>query len=196
MEVLITSKTKWSDKRCIGGMEIETGRFVRLMTSTGEYQPSNSPFEISQIWDITYDYHPAARPHIEDVRITSRNYIGTIDDLPNYIIQRCNVWSGDYNTLFNGNLTWTSGGSGFLHKKSSFPENSVGFWVSDRDLTWDGNKYYVYRKKTPFLTKRIPYKGIPDPRPVISSGTLIRISLAKWWPKDNPRCYLQLSGWY
>ena len=34
----------------------------------------------------------------------------------------------------------------------------------------------------------------------IPAGTLIRISLARWWKPDDVdiehRCYLQLSGWY
>lgn len=49
---------------------------------------------------------------------------------------------------------------------------------------------------------RIPYVGFEPAVDLIPKGTLVRVSLARWWrPHDSPpdmeeRCYLQLSGWY
>ncbi len=45
----------------------------------------------------------------------------------------------------------------------------------------------------------IPYAGVTQAIQRIPKGTLIRVSLARWWNKDDKteeRCYLQLSGFY
>lgn len=52
MEVLIVAKTKWGTYFCIGGIELQTNKFIRLMDLKGGYQPSNTPFKVGQIWDI------------------------------------------------------------------------------------------------------------------------------------------------
>ena len=48
--------------------------------------------------------------------------------------------------------------------------------------------------------RKITFVGFQNPVQLISAGTLLRISLARWWaPNDDDveeRCYLQLSGWY
>lgn len=198
MEVLITSKTTWGSKYCIGGLEIATGRYVRLMTTMGTYQPSNSPYQIGQVWSLEYNYHPDIAPHVEDVRIVRNNgFVRNIPNLTNYINQNCNVWNGNYNLLYGGRLSWKNG-SGYLNDPTNLPNNSVGFWISDQDLRWDGFQYYIYDRPRFVTNKRLKYKGDVQPIPIITAGTLIRVSLGKWWDgqdKEN-RCYLQLSGWY
>ncbi|WP_425075414.1 dual OB domain-containing protein [Psychroserpens sp. S379A] len=196
MEVLITSKTAWGSRFCIGGLELATGRYVRLMTTIGTYQPMNSPFQIGEIWNLEYNYRPDQPPHVEDVRIIRRiGLIRKVNNMYNFITQNCTVWNGSYNVLFGGRLRWN--GSGYINDPNNLPANSVGFWISDQDLYWDG-EYYVYRRPRLKTNKRIKYKGIQQPIPVIPAGTLIRVSLAKWWDGQGGenRCYLQLSGWY
>ncbi|MCA0959567.1 hypothetical protein LCL86_10970 [Muricauda ruestringensis] len=198
-EVLITSKTKWGEQYCIGGIEIATGRFVRLMTPLGGYQPHNSPFEIGDIWKLKYTYNPDKPPHIEDIRVYGRSFVKKTSKLKAYVTANCKIWKGDYSTLFDGYLRWTINGSGYLGNPKKLPPNSVGFWISDTDLEWDGEKYYIYKKGV-FIKKRIPYKGAAPPLNVIPKGTLVRMSSAKWLKSGyvgvEDRCYIQLSGWY
>ncbi|AXP80539.1 hypothetical protein CJ739_1450 [Mariniflexile rhizosphaerae] len=199
MEVLVTSKTSWGNSYCIGGLEIATNRFVRLMTTIGSYQPLTAPYQIGQVWDLDYHNNPAAPPHIEDVWIYRNNgLIRNIPNIINYISQNCLVWDGDFNVLFGGLLRWTGNGSGHINNPNNLPNNSVGFWICDRDLTYDGAKYYIYNRGFLQTNKRLPYKGVLPAIPVIPAGTLIRVSLAKWFPSEHveSRCYLQLSGWY
>ncbi|UTD15404.1 hypothetical protein HER15_07970 [Tenacibaculum mesophilum] len=204
MEVLITSKTQWSNKYCIGALEILTGEYVRLLTSTGGYQPNNSPLQIGDIWDLDYIPDPDRSPHIEDVRVVRRNgFVRNIGNLSQYIIGNCDVWRGDYQSIFDNNLRWTFNGSGYLNSSCNMPTNSVGFWISDQDLELDtinGKLYYVYRRGLLRTDIKLPYKGVGAPIQVIPQGTLIRISLAKWFvPRDiniEERCYAQLSGFY
>ncbi|MBA9074161.1 hypothetical protein GGR22_002328 [Flavobacterium gossypii] len=195
MEVIIVAKTKWGEYFCIGAIEIATNKYVRLMRSNGGYQPSNTPFKIGQVWELNYICSPGIPPHIEDVQITSGKFIKDIQNLNEYITKHCKIWQGDPTVLFDSFLKWENK-SGYLNDKKNTPLNSVGFWKCDKDLVYEDN-YYIYKQNFTFLNKRLPYKGIEKPVSIINSGTLIRVSLAKWWPlKGEERCYLQLSGWY
>ncbi|GAA0745221.1 dual OB domain-containing protein [Gaetbulibacter jejuensis] len=198
MEVLITSKTLWGKNFCIGGIEIATNRFVRLMTTIGTYQPLNAPYQIGQIWDLDYYNRPSLPPHVEDVWIYRNNgLVRNIPNLVNYIIQNCLIWNGDFNVLYGGRLSWTNG-SGYLNNPNNLPNNSVGFWICNQDLHWDGSQYYIYQRPLFRTNKKIKYKGVVPPISIIPAGTIIRVSLAKWWNGQGGenRCYLQLSGWY
>lgn len=198
MEVLITSKTVWGNNYCVGGIEIETKRYVRLLTTMGTFQPQNCPYEIGEIWNLEYNYLPDRAPHIEDVRIIRNNgFVKQIPNFSNYIIENCSIWRGNCNVLYEGKLSWKNG-SGYLNNPQNLPNNSVGFWVADKDLNWDGSNYYIYERPRLLNNKRLKYKGHLPAIPIIYAGTLIRVSLGKWWDgQDNePRCYLQLSGWY
>ncbi|AWK05659.1 hypothetical protein HYN56_15995 [Flavobacterium crocinum] len=203
MNVLIVAKTKWGDYFCIGGIEITTNKYLRLMDLNGGYQPFNTPFKVGQIWNITYKPTPGVPPHIEDVQVISKTHIDTVN--PNqYILNNCKIWKGDLNDVYDFKLKWNNG-RGFLNDPNDLPINSVGFWQTDKDLILGdnfGKPCYNYNYNS-FLkrNKKMPYKGEVPPIGNIPAGTLIRLSLAKWWnPPDNPmmekRCYLQLSGWY
>ncbi|MFH1320564.1 MAG: hypothetical protein ABII90_07920 [Bacteroidota bacterium] len=54
------------------------------------------------------------------------------------------------------------------------------------------------RYSYPIRWRNISYVGFQNPVDKIPAGTLVRISLARWWSpnEDEERCYLQLSGWY
>ena len=200
MEVLITSKTHVGSSACVGGIVIETLQFVRLLNGKDIYQPGNTELEIGQIWDINFNSYPAAAPHIEDVYITDKTFVKDIDDFKAFVIGNIKVWKGKPEILFDGLLKWTGTGSGHLNNPNNLPQNSVGFWISDRDLILQDNRYYVYKRKRSWKSRKFSYVGFPERIAVIPKGTLIRVSLAKWWkPKDisiEQRCYLQLSGWY
>lgn len=198
LEVLITSKTKWGTNYCIGGLELATGQFVRLMNAMGGYQPYNNPFEIGQVWALNYAYKPDKPPHVEDVRVTNRKYLRDIEDLNGYLTKKCTIWKGNYTSLYDGYLNWGWKGSGYLGNPKKLPNNSVGFWISDNDLIWDNEKYYIYKVGKFGVDKQFSYRGIVAPIPIIPKGTLIRVSLAKWLPSKyvEDRCYAQISGWY
>ena len=203
MDILIVAKTKWGEYFCIGGIELQTNNYIRLMDLNGGYQPANTPFKVGQIWNVTYIATPGQPPHVEDVRITAAKYIDIV--MPKqYILDNCTIWQGDLNNIYDSKLEWENG-KGFLNNPKNLPKNSVGFWQNDKDLirNYSYNKYnYSYSYNNIFKRdKKMPYKGDIQPIETIPAGTLIRVSLAKWWsPTDRPdiekRCYLQLSGWY
>jgi hypothetical protein len=56
---------------------------------------------------------------------------------------------------------------------------------------------YGYPKTTNW--RSLPYVGFEEAAEIIPAGTLVRVSLARWWDTNGTteeRCSLQLSGWY
>jgi len=203
-KILITSKTRKGKAACVGGLIISNNRFVRLLNPGNWDQYADTDFDIGDIWEINFtsrqDIEP---PHIEDIIIHTKKYIGKIDDFVTFILNSgVQIFRGSPNKIFNGLLGWTGSGSGYIENRNNLPTNSVGFWISDKDLTLDGDeKHYIYPSSNAFSrAKRFPYVGFEAKVQIIPKGSLMRISLARWWKPDdsdiNERCYLQLSGWY
>ncbi len=204
MEILITSKTHKGNAACIGGLVLANNRLVRLLNPGNWDQYANTDFVIGDIWDIQFkDREDPDPPHFEDIIIHTKKHLRSLKDLSTFLLQ-CGVtiYRGDPTQIFNGILLWTLNGSGYLEGREILPTNSVGFWVSDRDLILDkDDKHYKYSSNNLLMQpKRFPYVGFEKKVNTIPQGTLIRISLARWWkPEDihiQERCYLQLSGWY
>ncbi len=204
MEILITSKTHKGKAACVGGLFLANNRLVRLLNPGNWDQYADTDFNIGDIWDIEfYDRQDIEPPHIEDIIIQYKQYLRQVDDISAFLLN-CGVtiFRGAPNQIFNGKLGWTGNGGGYLGNRDNLPANSVGFWISDKDLTLDQDgKHYNYPSDNIFAqTKRFPYVGFAPKVNIIPQGTLLRISLARWWkPEDSDlleRCYLQLSGWY
>jgi len=155
-------------------------------------------------------------PHVEDVLIQSKTHkrelrkdIKILD-----FIQQLNalIWKGSPDNLFDGLIKWENG-SGFIDTKA-IPKQSVGFWISDKPLIRKDFKEKVRYEYPPFYStieidglpvvgqrqwRNISFVGFQTSVDIIPAGTLLRVSLARWWEKDKnteKRCYLQLSGWY
>jgi len=202
MNVLIVARTKMSsERRCIGGIA-DDNRSVRLLTASGDHWPSDASFRIGQIWDV--DFQPVANlvvPHLEDVILTRKQHVGVQQHLRSHLLQMVTLWRGGIDLLFEGLLSYTGSNNGFVCERLGVPAQSTGFWIPDHDLVLraDG-KHYDYRFG--YMDRGLSYVGKPAALPVLPAGTLVRVSLARWWkPEDadpdfEVRCYLQLSGWY
>jgi len=203
-EVIIVSKTKMQNNHvCIGGIT-DKGVLVRLLDENGYNHLDTVEFQIREVWDI--DFEPKADiipPHIEDVLVKYKKFKNTSSIKFWVSDKKIKVWRGDPTKLFDNKLEWDIKQGDFKQffkgyiSKNNLSENSVGFWVSDRDLHF--NAYGKYDYKGDEFTLNIPYVGVDQAIKKIPKGTLIRLSLARWWKKDNKteeRCYLQLSGFY
>ncbi len=205
MNVLIVARTHMSGaSRCIGGIA-EDGSSVRLLTSTGDNHDTSAPFQIGQIWDLRYTPRPQlVPPHVEDVLVTARWHIEHIRDrtkLRAYVLERIAPWRGDIDQIFGGLVRYTGSGNGYVCERIGIPDRSAGFWIPDRDLHLRDDKKH-YDCGTGFPRKGFSYVGETATIDRIPAGTLVRVSLARWWrPRDaeselEKRCYLQLSGWF
>lgn len=202
MEVIILSKTHFGNNVCVGGMVVNNNQYVRLLNPGGWYQFSDTPLNIGDIWDINFTTSSNLRaPHTEDVIIQSQRFVRRIESISQFILNKpLNIWQGNVNNIFDGKLNWASSGAGYLSSNiNNYPNQSVGFWISDKPLNYE-NDHYFYPGNNSFTKRKLKYKGIPSAIKVIPAQTLLRVSLAKWWkPQDSnieDRCYVQLSGWY
>lgn len=203
-QVIITSKTQMKDAVCVGGLTTN-GEFIRLLDKDGKNQRLDTEFEIRQVWDIEFTKRTQTiPPHIEDVLIISKHNKKVLEDNITMllVLKRFNIkiWRGNPENLFDGKLKWTENGSAYINHEDEIPKNSVGFWISDRDLT----KKIFYNKvrydyPDSIYWRNLPYVGLAESIDVIPAGTLLRVSLARWWNRNGEtedRCSLQLSGSY
>jgi len=194
MKILILSKTIMGDRCCVGGMSLEDGTYVRLL-NRNEYGQDCNDFNPREVWEMTLSKATTIKPHIEDVYVVNKIFLKNLDEEDSIldIIKNFNIsiWKGSPDNLFDQVLKWTNGGSGYV-EKSNLPKNSVGFWMSDRDLIKyefkDGDKVDVrYRYSNEDPKRNIKFVGAIAPIGRIPKGTLLRVSLAKWW-KAQDKC--------
>lgn len=201
MKINILARTRMHGGRvCIGGMS-DDGDSFRLMTANCEYHAGGCPYHVGETWEM--DIHPCANleaPHLEDVAVISATLVGAAPNLRGFILERTEPWTGGIDRIFDGKIRFTVSGSGYIAQPSGLPSISTGFWIPDRDLLFSQVPRPAY---TPHGDRRyLSYVGTGNPQPVIQSGTLVRVSLAKWWrphdadPSFELRCYAQLSGWF
>lgn len=203
MDVIIVAKTHMANAICVGEI-LANGRFVRILDSDGHNQPQDTHLEVGDVYDISFkerDYKTP--PHVEDILVTSMTFkfsFSTISKMIDYLKGqlKIKIWKGSTEVLFDGKLQWTEGGSGYISESGGIPETSVGFWIPDKDLIRKDYKDKVRYSYTPIRWRNISFVGFQSPIDKIPAGTLVRVSLARWWSPDDgeERCYLQISGWY
>ena len=190
---------------CVGGMVVSNSRSVRLLINGGYNQPADTDFEVGDIWDIKFsnrtNLHP---PHVEDVIVSSKSFVHRVNDLDDFLEQRNLIdWEGHINNLYGGLLHWTNSGSAYIPSDGELPEQSVGFWKSNRALVksvFNDKTRYSYPNGRDY--RHITYVGFQDSINSIPAETIIRVSLSRIFPPDGSTInvpkgyYLQLSGWY
>ncbi|MDM8532751.1 hypothetical protein QUF63_16440 [Anaerolineales bacterium HSG25] len=201
MRALIVAQTNLHGACCVGGLLRDTNENVRLMTATGDHQPLDTPYKVGQIWEIKYRKADRLKPpHIEDILVEKATCLGRVRDIEETLLDRVKIWYGRPNNLFESLIRFTKSGSGYVSQIAGLPTQSVGFWRTDKPLYKFMNDYDKRRYRSNDYPLKITYVGTDTPTEVIPADTLLRVSLARWWKPDNskvePRCYLQLSGWY
>lgn len=212
-KVIIVSKTRMAEGRvCVGGVDIERKRSVRLMKADGKHELlSECPYEIWDVWDADYvpsNQRPA--PHVEDVNVINRNKRDVLEkELRSptefaKLLRQSNmpVFTGGLLNCFDGKLKCTQYGTLFINEEN-VPNYSTCFWICDRIVRrsdFRGKVRYNYNDGIRNWGYNISYVGLSEPADIIPAGSLIRLSLAHWWSpsdsEDEERCYLQLSGWF
>jgi hypothetical protein len=204
MKVLIVAKTRMRNAVCVGGFATEDGKSLRLLQRDGTNQPTTTDYEIGQLWDLSVQARQSARPpHTEDVLVLDRVYIGTESDVRGLLMAHARIETEEPEDLFDGLLEIAPYGSAFIVERRGVPGYSTAFWVPRNPLTVVtiiSRTRYEYTRSG-IITMGIPYVGLAPAERRIGAGTLVRLSLARWWrPQgatfDEERCYLQLSGWY
>jgi ATP-dependent DNA helicase RecQ len=201
MKVLIVARTRMKSGLCIGGLTSD-GRNVRLIRPEGRHR-EDAPYEVGSIWEM--ELHPVPfvqPPHIEDHLIVSCQLVGTARHAGRLVVSKVRPWRGGPRALFDGALRFRPSGPAYV-ASDYVPSGSVGFWIPDRPLTLVHTQYrdrYEYRDPRG-STALFAYVGCAAPAPNIPAGSLVRVSLARWWrppaePEADEVCYAQVSGWF
>jgi len=185
---------------CVGAAEAESGRALRLIPRDRSEYHSWPDFDAPIGSVVTLRGSRAVRvepPHTEDFLVSAWERSGAIDDLAAWISGRCVVWSGDRRCLFEGLVAFTPRGKGRVERGARLPSASVGFWELPAPMRLQSSDRQRYTLGGP-LPVDVPYVGIGAAPGVLRAGTLVRLSLSRWWaPADGSMqeaCWLQLSG--
>jgi hypothetical protein len=202
VKVLVVTRTKMSgDYVCVGGIEVESGKSLRLLGSDGFNLSGDHPIRPGAVWHLSYRPSTTVRPpHVEDVIVSRGRLIEEVADMKTAILDAWQPWDCDLDEIFQGRLHVTPKGTAFLRDEPPLPGSSTGFWVAHTPLTLDekwGPRYWFAGQSQ---ISSVKYVGMAPPIATIPAGALIRFSLARWaeFPPGvgEERCYLQLSAWY
>lgn len=204
MRIAIVAKTYMRGERvCVGGAETESGELIRLLPPGGGNWPQNVAFQIGEVWEADVSrVRQLQPPHVENHIVRNQQRVGHQGDLRGWILNQCNIWRGDRNSIFDGCLSYWASGKGFVEAGPRIPAHSVGFWILPFDIECHDATYFRVRNGLLPNARRfaVKYVGLANPMSRLSAGTLVRLSLARWFAfPDDPmtqRCWLQLSGWY
>lgn len=218
-DILILARTRMRNHTiCVGALDMNTGHMVRPLTSKGRAFTEDAPWRVGDVWRVdSLPQRPLERPHLEDIRITRMNRIARIDDIHEWF--QCGpfhgqIYTGPAEGLFDGTLTFEpfedaipnrSPRSARLDDGGRRPSMSLQLWETDRLLVRHNvrrNDEWQVRyiggsptfRGVSFSTKHVGDSASPI---VIEKGSLVSLSLARWWPRPDrvdgrAACYLQL----
>jgi len=199
--ILVVSKTKMKNNHvCIGTIS-SSGKYMRLLYPDNKNMKNDIDININDHLFIKYkNRKDIVNPHTEDINMYFAKKISINNKpLPN-ILKSLNatIWTGKPTVLFDGKLIWSKAwqSKGYISDKN-IPTFSVGFWIANQDLYLNNGRYEYITDNNTFS---IPYVGVNEPQECIYKGTVVRVSLARWWKNsnyfDDERCYLQISECY
>lgn len=197
--VVVVSRTRMHGGVCVGALVRDDMRMIRLCAPDGSHaQPHEAPYRIGDVWDLEFEDAPfVVPPHVEDVILHSGRFVAPQSGLGRYLRPRVEVYGGGPDVLFEGNLRFTPSGRGFIAREA-VPSMSVGFWAPDAALSGSPGPKSAFRYENHGVIRTIAYVGDADPPSDIQAGSLLRVSLARWWAGEDgfgeERCWLQLSG--
>ncbi len=196
--VLILARTRMNNNHvCVGGYDLDSRRYVRLLTNTAENQDENSPYQVRQIYSMEYENRQnLVLPHCEDVCVQQSTMQRTLtrqelnDELGKLAAKNIHI-----RDLFGGLLHWENG-KGYLLQTNNMPPHSVMVACLNHDLfLYEERRFRYLDNGKVFSVKYVGTNNLHLRK--ISQGTFVRFSLARWWDKNHTypvkRAYLQLS---
>ncbi|MCY4466190.1 MAG: hypothetical protein OXE46_11710 [Chloroflexi bacterium] len=201
-QVLVVCKTRMKQGLCLGGFTLPGKQKIRLLTADGQNQPTNTPFQVGEIWECLLDpVRDAQKPHTEDMRVLRQRRLRQMSDVKTCLLAELKQAPRRLGEAFNGTLRLTERGSAYVSESGDLPDFAHDFWQPTMGLRLqrDGKRaYYVFEKAAP-RPFRLRYVGVDNCPKRIPPGSLLHLSLARPWqpkPTVEKRCYLQLSAVY
>jgi len=188
---------------CVGGHDLDDGfRSVRLLTKGGMNLKEEDAIAPSQVWEVEYQPHSEPDPpHVEDVLVSTGRLLEQlpIGETVRLILAHETPWSGGPEEVFDGTVEGTPSGRVYVPGEGPLPTRSTGYWLPDdfltRYMSFDKPKYHYQGESA---LNEFTWAGMTDAPDEIESGTLVRVSLARWFnPSSAPAgYYVQISDTY
>jgi hypothetical protein len=187
---------------CVGGHDIDSGfRSIRLLTRSGMNMPEDKPLAIGDVWELTYsDHEDPDPPHVEDVLISEGSKVDYMNATElQHLAAHVVPWRGDPTVIFDGTVESTPSGRAYVPEGGPLPSASTGYWEPDasivKRIAFEKVKFTYWGSSMP---DEFTWAGVADPPREIAAGTLVRVSLARWFspPSAPAGYYVQISGVY
>jgi hypothetical protein len=192
-----------SGRVCVGAHDLDDDfRSLRLLTKSGMNLSETAKVAIGDVLDLDYvDHEDPDPPHIEDVLVQGGKHHDHLesDDLRAEILEHIAPWEGSPETIFDGRVAGTHSGRVYVPDDGPLPSHSTGYWIPDADLVQHeafGKVKFLYTGSSSI--DELTWAGVEAPPDEIAAGTLVRVSLARWFnPSTAPSgYYAQISGVY
>lgn len=201
--VLVVCKTRMYTGLCLGGLTLGGNDKIRLLTPAGNNQPVDTPFDVGDVWNCVLEHKPAIRkPHTEDMLVMRQNRLGSLPNARRFLLDSLQIQPTHKSRLFAGLPRYTEAGSAYISEWTGLPDYAHEFWRPMYGLRLqqrEKSAYYYYEDPDSRRKFRLRYVGLDKPVPWLAPGSLLHLSLARWWRQPGikeERCYLQLSGWF
>jgi hypothetical protein len=216
-EVLIIARTRMKHgKICVGAVDRETFRFLRLLNNRGYSFLEDAPFQVGEVWDIRIVPQPEViPPHVEDVRVVELRRMHAYTDAGPWLREnahRIRLWRGSPRDIYDGALTFSerthamsNPHAAYVERGRRLPSCSLGLWETDRLLMrreerYDGVakvRYDCIEIHAGDVSMSLSHSGFGREPIIIPPGSIVSLSLARWWAPDDARrqperCYVQL----
>lgn len=209
-ELLIVAKTRMYANVCVGSICMRTGESFRLLDISGNHQPTDSKFNIGEVWKVTLnvDKSDNVNPHTEDARLSKYHTSELIkEDVNvvevarkfNLIKQYPNITSifmGTINDKVKGTLYVEEQKGASLFISTEFVQLNEELNVKSME---DGKIYYEPDRGL-FRAPQAKFVGFQNPVKKLEEGTVLRFSLTRLYTPDEtkikPSYWVQLSGWF
>ena len=181
---------------CVGGHDLDDEfRSLRLLTSDGQNLKEEYDIEPPEVWELKYatraDLEP---PHVEDVLIQGKaKFVEKVstDIVRELVLEYDPPWNGDPEEIFDRTADATGSGRIYIPGDSRLPSRSTGYWLPDAGLDLHGTTDKpMFRFEGDTALKEFTWAGMHAPPERIEAGTLVRVSLARYWePSAAPAGY-------
>lgn len=191
--VVIIARTRISESDvCIGAIDIDTHRMVRLHDNNGRNFRRDYPFDVGQVWNARLFPKRSRPPHVEDTFAVQLSRVQEPFDLKGYLDgarDRLPIWTGGPESIFDGKLhVHPYTGAAALYGDREQSAGSLGLWIPDGQLSkrmedrYENRQFYYYYVD-PSQRERLKLKftGIAPSPETVPAGSIISLSLARWW---------------
>ena len=182
-------------------LEGQSVRLIAADAATNEHV--GLEYNVGEVWEVEAAApEHVIPPHVENIVVQAKRRLGPMSKPHEFIERHMPPKMGGPELLYEGLAQVATTGALYIAEQSGIPPYSTLFWRPDQPLTRTKTaSACATATPAPDGGCTLTFVGFQEPVEVIPAGALVRVSLAHWWrpddhPDDEPRCYVQLSGYF